>query len=80
MEIKLKIKIQLPENITGSPELNEDTVIEAFIKDGYIVIETVEPDELPESTDTEEADCPPDENCEDCEFCCPFCGKCMLHD
>ena len=76
MEIEVKIKIAMPDEVAENLGIDEDSVLESYDEDGYIYIRKIDDDELDELAHEHE-------NCTDCESCemfCPHCQSCILDD
>ena len=76
MEIEVKIKIAMPDEVAENLGIDEDSVLESYYEDGYIYIHKVDDDELNELAH-EDDDC---SDCENCEMFCPHCQSCILDD
>jgi hypothetical protein len=76
MEIEVKIKIAMPDEVANTLGIDEDSVLESYYEDGYIYICKVDDDELDELAH-EYDDCT---DCEGCEMFCPHCQNCILDD
>ena len=48
MEIEVKIKIAMPDEVAENLGIDEDSVLESYYEDGYIYIRKVDDDELDE--------------------------------
>lgn len=75
MEIDVRIKIDLPNEVADTLGIDEDSVLESYYENGYIYIRKVDDDELEELA--HESDC---EECEECAMLCPHCQHCILED
>ena len=75
MEIDVRIKIDLPNEVADTLAIDEDSVLESYYENGYIYIRKVDDDELEELA--HESDC---EECEECAMLCPHCQHCILED
>lgn len=75
MEIDVRIKIDLPNEVADTLGIDEDSVLESYYENGYIYIRKVDDDELEELA--HESDC---EECEECAMLCPHCQHCILDD
>lgn len=75
MEIDVRIKVALPDEVANTLGIDEDSVLESYYEDGYIRIRKVDDEELEKLSD--ECDmC----DCEKCEMFCPHCQHCILND
>lgn len=75
MEIDVRIKVALPDEVANTLGIDEDSVLESYYEDGYICIRKVDVEELEKLSD--ECDmC----DCEECEMFCPHCQNCILDD
>lgn len=74
MEVDVRIKIELPDEIADMLDIDENSILEAHYDDGHIYIRKVSEDELDELAH-EDDDCA---DCENCEMFCPHCQSCML--
>lgn len=75
MEIDVRIKIDLPNEVADTLGIDEDSVLESYYENGYIYIRKVDDDELEELTHGDDCD-----ECEDCSMLCPHCNHCLLDD
>ena len=75
MEIDVRIKIDLPNEVADTLGIDEDSVLESYYENGYIYIRKVDDDELEELA--HESDC---EECEECAMLCQHCQHCILED
>ena len=75
MEIDVRIKIDLPNEVADTLGIDEESVLESYYENGYIYIRKVDDDELEELA--HESDC---EECEECAMLCPHCQHCILED
>lgn len=71
-----RIEIELPEEILESLNLDEETPIESYVKDGKIIINTLDDEDL-EDIDFDDVI---DEKCSGCPYYCRPCGVCTLDD
>ena len=75
MEIDVRIKVALPDEVANTLGIDEDSVLEYYYEDGYIFIRKVDDEELEKLSD--ECDmC----DCEKCEMFCLHCQHCILND
>lgn len=75
MEIDVRIKVALPDEVANTLGIDEDSVLESYYEDGYICSRKVDDEELEKLSD--ECDmC----DCEKCEMFCPHCQHCILND
>ncbi len=78
MEIKSQININLNEGLCDALGINEDTIFVTRFENGKLIIEIVEDedDEVSEDDLYDEGEC--SSGCENCEFFCHRCGKCII--
>ena len=86
MERNNELKFKLDEETVKALGISEDSFFEVHYKDGYLYAEVVEDyyeesdvSEDEESDESDEVECT-GENCDDCGFCCPHCGGCVLDE
>ena len=86
MERNNELKFKLDEETVKALGISEDSFFEVHYKDGYLYAEVVEDyyeesdvSEDEESDESDEIECTGD-NCDDCGFCCPHCGGCVLDE
>ena len=75
MEIDVRIKIDLPNEVADTLGIDEDSVLESYYENGYIYIRKVDDDELEELAHESDR-----EECEECAMLCPHCQHCILED
>lgn len=84
MERNFELSINISEEIAEKLGIDESTVFDTYYEDGRLIIAVVDEDEEyydedDEDDEEEYIDCTEDD-CEDCEYCCPHCGECTLDD
>lgn len=72
MEFDVKIKIDLPEDVAETIGINEDSYLETYYEKGHLYIRSVPDEELDEMISDGRVYA-----CEDCEFVCPHCKRCI---
>ena len=91
MERNFELSINISEEIAEKLGIDESTVFDTYYEDGRLIIAVVDEDEEyydednedyyddEENEDDEYVDCTEDD-CEECEYCCPHCGECILDE
>lgn len=72
MEFDVKIKIDLPEDVAETIGINKDSYLETYYEKGHLYIRSVPDEELDEMISDGRVYA-----CEDCEFVCPHCKRCI---
>lgn len=76
MEIDVRIRVGVPDEVADALKINEDSILESYYEDGYICIRKVPEDEIEElSHEYEECS-----NCENCAMFCAHCQHCILDE
>lgn len=88
MERNFELSINISEEIAEKLGIDESSVFDTYYEDGRLIIAVIDEDEeyyddeddYDEKDDEDEyIDCTEDD-CDDCEYCCPHCGECTLVD
>ena len=91
MERNFDVSLYIGEDNAKKLGISEETEFAAYYQDGEIVVvalmdeeetheetESVYEDEL-DDEESEYIECT-EEDCKDCEYCCPYCGNCILDE
>lgn len=79
MEIKCKVSFILPNELTEALNITDDTAIIASVSNGQITLEIVDEDnDNNEDYLYDEDECECEGDCDECEYFCHHCGKCIL--